>query len=151
MAQFSVGCWQAYFIDCWRLLAPHHLDFSTGCLSVLTIRQLPSPRAKLAMCGQLTQDSRQHPTSGLSPWDGRLQVGVWREREISALGVSFDFEQGCASQTPSKHPLSDSGGHEPAQCQLPRKRSEWAEGRGSWGEASWAPSCLIQTSIPLYA
>lgn len=45
---------------------------------------LTAPRAKLATCGQLTQDSGQHPTSGLHPWDGRLQVRVWRERDFGS-------------------------------------------------------------------
>lgn len=56
--------------------------------------------------------------------------------ENLAPGISFDFEQGLFSQTPSKHTLSDIRGHKPTQYQLPRKRPEVTDGRGPHREDS---------------
>lgn len=61
------------------------------------------------------------------------------EGENSALGISFDIEQGLSSQTPSKYIKSDTGRHKPAKGQLHRKRHEAGEVRGPWKEASRAP------------
>lgn len=36
------------------------------------------------------------------------------ENKNSALGITFDLRQGLSSKAPSKHIMSDIGGHKPA-------------------------------------